>query len=351
MRQAVPRFTLSLLSCLLACGMAAAAERDVVNTAVPTVQPDRMPAADGDAHGAMPIGLSRDWTRPDPAITRAVIVIPGWPRRDLQSGERAAKAAGDAARDTLIVTPQFLTAADVDAHKLPPDTLRWGADAWPLGWPAKEPAPVGSYAVVDDILQRLADRTLFPNLRDIVLAGHSAGGQFVQRYAAIGKGPARLAASGIHLRYVVANPSSYLYFNAQRPVSERDAQTLGQGTCAGFNRWPYGLAGTLPPYAGQLEPAAAVEQHYAAQDVVYLLGTADIDPNADGLARSCAAEMEGASRYARGQNFLAYLRQHHPETKQRILAVQGVGHGSARMYASPCGRAALFDTPTCTAAP
>ena len=67
-----------------------------------------------------------------------------------------------------------------------------------------------------------------------MLAGFSAGGQLVQRYAAVGKG------SDIDLRYVVGRPSSFLYFGAARPEA-----TTG---CADFNRWKYGLDGDLPPY-------------------------------------------------------------------------------------------------------
>ena len=203
--------------------------------------------------------------------------------------------------------------------------------------------------MVDSILKRLADRTLFPNLREIILAGHSAGGQFVQRYAALGKGATLLATTGIHLRYVIANPASYLYFDTSRPTPESAARELAQGpdNCAAFNNWPYGLDGNLPPYVAQPISAAAIEQHYAAQDIIYLLGTLDNDPGADGLARSCAAEREGPSRYVRGQSFLAILLQRHPETTQHIVSVPGVGHHSPAMYASPCGRAAVFGTPTC----
>ena len=46
---------------------------------------------------------------------------------------------------------------------------------------------VCSYAVLDTILERLSKPTLFPNLRNIVIAGQSNGGQFVARYAAISR--------------------------------------------------------------------------------------------------------------------------------------------------------------------
>ena len=35
---------------------------------------------------------------------------------------------------------------------------------------------------MDEILHRLADCRVFPNLANIIVAGHSAGGQFVSRY-------------------------------------------------------------------------------------------------------------------------------------------------------------------------
>jgi hypothetical protein len=75
----------------------------------------------------------------------------------------------------------------------------------------------------------LADRSLFPNLKAVVLAGHSGGGQLVQRYAVVGKAAAALTSTGIHLRYVVANPSSYLYFSDERPSRG--------GGCRDFKHW------------------------------------------------------------------------------------------------------------------
>ncbi len=49
-----------------------------------------------------------------------------------------------------------------------------------------------------------------------VIAGHGMGGDFVQRYAAFGQAPDILEKEGIGVRFIVANPSSYLYFTASR---------------------------------------------------------------------------------------------------------------------------------------
>jgi pimeloyl-ACP methyl ester carboxylesterase len=93
---------------------------------------------------------------------------------------------------------------------------------------------LSSFDAIDSILARLADRSVFPNLAHIVLAGHSAGGQIVQRYAVVGTGTDKLTALGVRVRYVVANPSSYAYFSRERlgRSRSRDAKSLMTGTTA-----------------------------------------------------------------------------------------------------------------------
>ena len=68
------------------------------------------------------------------------------------------------------------------------------------------------------MLATLADRARFPNLTTVVLIGHSGGGQLLNRYAIVGKSATTLA--GIHVRYVIANPSSYFYFSDDRPQQD-----------------------------------------------------------------------------------------------------------------------------------
>lgn len=320
-------------------------QRDpLVRTPVPVIQDGRLEITTPAGQGVIPIHVSRDWSTPQPDVTRAVIIIHGWPRRDLTSGERAAIKAGSAAQDAIIITPQFLIAADLEAHQLPAEMLHWGTDGWKNGYDAHGPAPISSFSVVDTIFTRLADRTLFPALKQVVLAGHSAGGQFVQRYAAVGHGQSPLLARGIAIRYVVANPSSYLYFDARRPI------TTGNPSCAKFDRWQYGLNGGLPPYVEQPVSTSRLEQQYLARDVVYLFGMDDTDPNHKELDRSCAAEQQGPTRLSRGLNYIAYLcTQDETHFSQRVLEVPDVGHSSARMYSSTCGMAALFDRQGCDA--
>ena len=315
-----------------AAAAASAAERDLVRTAVPRVPAERLSLG---ADGELPIETVPDWREPQPGITRALVMIHGWPRRDLGIGARAVAAAGAAASGTIVVTPQFPAQVDIDAHGLAPQTLRWGVDAWPQGLPARGPSAVSSFAAVDAILARLADRRRFPDLRAVVLAGHSAGGQFVQRYAMVGQGEAVLRRAGVHLRYVVANPSSWLVVGALRHAGD-------DASCRAVGRWKYGLE-DAPAYVARPIDAEALLQAYLQRDVVYLLGDADTDPAGDGLDRSCAAEAQGPTRLARGLAFVGRLQALFPERPQHLLQVPGVAHHAAPMFTSAQGLRALFD--------
>jgi pimeloyl-ACP methyl ester carboxylesterase len=307
-------------------------------TAVKVVADTRLPVATPGGHGELPVFVSADWSRPQRSIIRAVIAVHGILRNAdvyFHAAEQARDAAGASTETTLLIAPQFLNEVDARDHRLADSVLRWQADRWTGGWPAQGPAPLSSFDGLDAILARLADNRLFPALRQLVVAGHSGGGQVVQRYAVVGRGETALTARNIGVRYVVANPSSYLWFGAERPRPI---------TCEAAYRWKYGPDGA-PPY---VQPTEGLEARYINRDVVYLLGEADTDPNHPLLDRSCAAEAQGASRLERGMLFDLYLEQRHPNLlRHRIFGIPGVGHDQRRMFGSACGLAALFGTAGC----
>ncbi len=176
-----------------------------------------------------PFIASLDWSKPLPNVARAVVIFHG-KGRDVESYYKtvleAAGQAGSTAGDTIFVAPQFLDEEDVGAHGLPANVLRWRQTDWESGAPAVAPIPVASFDVIDALLARLADPSHFPNLKAVVLAGHSGGAQLLQRYAVVGRAPAAISKTGIHLRFVVANPSSYVYFSDERPA--------GTSACGSF---------------------------------------------------------------------------------------------------------------------
>ncbi|HWZ40158.1 MAG TPA: alpha/beta hydrolase [Bradyrhizobium sp.] len=294
--------------------------------------------------GTLPLYVSSDWSKPQTAITRAVLVRHGRLRNAdvyFRSALTAQAAAGDAGKSTIMIVPQFLSEVDIEGWHLPSDTLRWTLEGWEGGEAALGPTSASSFDALDAILARLADRQLFPNLKQVVVAGHSGGGQVVQRYAIATQGEAALKAAQIGVRYVVANPSSYAYFSAERPEPQIAA------SCTGYNDWKYGMEARPPYVAGS---PAELEQRYVARQVIYLLGTWDTNPDHPALDKSCMAEAEGPYRYARGHFYAAVMAKRDGGTpNHRVWDVQGVGHDGDKMLTSPCGLAALFDLPGCVA--
>ena len=336
-----------IIGLLLALG-AAAAQSALEDAPVWLVADHRLTVRTPEGSGALALYVSKDWDRPQPAVTRAIVTIHGLERA--ASNARTIAEVGRAAskldpESVLLIEPQFLNHADVAAYHLPAETLRWADAGWEGGDDAQGPAPISSFAALDAILARLADRASFPALKTIVVAGHSGGGQLVQRYAVAGRGEAALARAGIHVRYLAANPSSYVYFSPERPAGDGFA-TFDGAACPGFDRWKYGMT-VLPTYL-KGEDAAALEAAYLARDVVYLLGTGDNDPNHPFLDKTCMAEAEGPNRYARGLAYFRYLQRRRPSgLAHRLLLVPDVGHNSDGMFNSSCGLAALYDLPGC----
>jgi pimeloyl-ACP methyl ester carboxylesterase len=290
----------------------------------------------GDA-GMLPLYVSGDWSKTQPSITRAVVVLHGRLRNTdvyYRSALAAQAAAGDAGKTTIMIVPQFLAEVDVEGWHLPPDMLRWSLEGREGGEPALGPTSASSFDALDAILARLADRNIFPNLKQVVVAGHSGGGQVVQRYAIATQGEGTLAAAHIGVRYVVANPSSYANFSAERPEPQIAA------SCPGYNDWKYGME-ARPPYLAAPTPAELEQRCYVARQVIYLLGTADTNPDHPALDKSC---------YARGHSYAATMAKRDGGTlNHRVWDVQGVGHGGDKMLTSPCGLAALFDLSVCVA--
>ena len=316
---------------------------------VATIADARLTIDTPQGRAEIPLYLSKDWSVPQPQVTRAVIVVHGRLRnadvyfRTAQSARDAAHADPDA---TLLIAPQFLATLDLSARDEPADLLRWSGDAWMGGEAARGPLPISSYAVLDAIVARLGDRKLFPNLRHVVIAGHSGGGQVVQRYAVAARDFAALTGEGIDVRYVVANPSTYAYFDVQRPNAQGIAAPFDAAQCPSFNQWKYGMD-NRPPYLDDRSPAQ-LEATYAARRIDYLAGGADVDPQQSVLDKTCAAEAQGPQRLARAQAYYRYMQSRHPDgLMQSFHVVPGVGHDGERMLTSVCALAAMFDTPGC----
>lgn len=330
---------------------------------VKVIAPDRIKIKTALGEALVPAYTSADLSKTHSDIKRAVIVVHGQLRdadKYFELTLRAAKAS-NAMNETLLIAPQILTTADAARHNLEPTLARWKSEAWLAGDVGKAPFPMSSFEVLDGIIAQLADRTRYPNLERIVVAAHSGGAQFVQRYAVVGRADQVLTAAGLQpyaegvepstltagkgpvmrVRYVVANPSSYVYFDATRSGPT--------GNCKDFDHWRYGIVNPVP-YANGSD-MKALERRYLTRRVMYLLGGKDTDPNHSALDKTCMAETQGANRLERGTNYFAHVlkrsKLQNISTRHTRVEVPDVAHDATRMFNSICGKAALFDAPGC----
>ena len=271
--------------------------------------------------------------------TRAVVVVHGNSRNADDYFERTVAAAELAGRlqSSVVVAPRFQTSDDGPGAGEP----YWSSPGWKRGHLSQGGASpaVSSYAAIDTVLARLADETRFPALTRVVVTGHSAGGQVAHRYAAGSPMEERLAGLGVTVRYVVANPSTYLY---PTPLREWAGQyvTPDSESCPDYDDWHYGLQ-DLPAYMLREGPDSA-RTRLLRRDAVVLAG--DQDTGTTLLDQSCGANFQGANRFQRAQALVRTLDHVFPaEHRHRLVVVPGVGHSSTEMYQSPLGRRALFE--------
>ncbi|KRC85698.1 hypothetical protein ASE30_01625 [Achromobacter sp. Root83] len=299
----------------------------------------------------MPVYANRDLAKDDLRTIKQVLIVVHGVKRDADHYYETAAAlvAGNAgrARDTLILAPRFPGSIDSGFGGM----AAWRKASWEDGedsiQAAGRPAPVSSFQVLDDLLRSLDDRKRLASLAGIVLAGHSAGAQLVHRYAVLNNIDGLLRRDGLALRYVIANPSSYLYLTNERPRADgKGYAPYERGICPTYNQYKYGTD-KLPAYARETDDSRLFVR-YAARDVIYLLGGADNNPEHRLLDKACGAEAQGATRLARGTGYVQYehvlaARGAKPVVlRHASFEVGGVGHDSKRMFGSICGVRALL---------
>lgn len=342
------------------------------------------------------------------SIKRLLMVIQGNHRdpKNLLKVLSQATAQAQKTKETLIVTPWFkgvdLNGKSDQSETIEPNELFWEVNEWKIGGSSISKPNLSSFQIVDQMITEIVQSKLFPFLGSVVVTGHSAGGQFTQRYA-FGSSIDR-AVSPISVEYVVANPSSYLYLNELRPnwaglfpaggkypeseffnsaasdlrfqdpyirtikphlkseifatIRNLDsgAECQCRSTPCPYERYKYGL--DFKPQdpshymcfekskqkCNQTRKASDQITFYLSKRVTYILGQLDrlgeSDTNEE-LDRSCSASFEGPDRLTRGTYYNEYLNLFGPHHHRLLFAPQ-VGHDSLGVYLSYTGQRAVF---------
>jgi hypothetical protein len=147
-----------------------------------------------------------------------------------------------------------------------------------------------------------------PHPLDIPSAGHSLGGQLVQRYSILGE---PRYSQGVELSYVVMNPSTYLYLHYDY-------------------EYKYGLSGlqqALEHYPPALVSNETLWHRLKGRHITYLMGSKD-----RGIGDERPEAMrQGSSRQKRFQAWLNFLNQHGVSTNNAFFHVPGASHDASQM--------------------
>ena len=279
-------------------------------------------------------------------IVRAFVLVHG-AGRDADNYFRTALAAAflaNALDDTIVISPRFASSDRGCQDKLAPNEVSWpcSGDSWRSGGAADKDAKLTSYDFMDQILRKIANKAVFPNLRAIVVSGHSAGGQFTNRYEMANTLHETI---GVPITYVVANPSSYAYLDAARPAFSAagvEFRPFGDArNCTTYDKWPYGLQ-NRSGYTARLTDDQLKKQ-LVSRSTTYLVGEYDTLPLA-GFDSSCPAMAQGPNRLARGQAFGKYVNDklgaHHTTTMVPLC-----GHNARCMFTADPVLKLVFPTP------
>lgn len=289
-------------------------------------------------------------------ITRAIIPIHG---SGHTAGNHYESMLGAAELETtnldtlLIVSPQFIGVTEISMFDLDDQHLYW-SDQWRVGFTSLKLAThpreefVSSFTVMDSLITKLSE---FPNLKTIVLSGHSAGGQFVSRYGASSPISDDMIAKGIDISFVVNNPGTYTYVDDKRKVLGTEntfavPSASAISLCPEYNEYRFGLD-EIPLYVREIGGVEAYRNRLPQRKITYLIGQNDNDtsPDATSINTLCEALLQGRDRFERALNYFDHLQDFYGPLifeNQKLQIVPGSGHSATEMYRSEIGRQNTF---------
>jgi hypothetical protein len=321
-----------------------------------------------------------DLVTPDPKVTIFVITIHGTSRTAYnywKNMESAAVSAG-VGNSTAVIAPQFLRTLDdgqpvfnatggatqrtLDLAVADANVLYWGStwldgeNSFVSASSPSRPFRVSSFDVLDRILAQAA--VVYPNLKRVVIVGHSAGGQMVNRYATVAALP---VIPGAKFIFGPTNPSSNLYWDDKRPVQpisgpvsfavpDRTWCPEDPGSLSSVDRYKFGTG----PYPGVdfnnhllAVGLDAMRKNYNDRTIIHFIGLDDNDPDEESLGKSCPNRVQGLHRLERAEAYLEHIRNYFGWRKfatTRPIYAPGCAHSGNCIWSSPCGLYEIFGT-------
>ncbi|MCE5186556.1 MAG: hypothetical protein LLF76_10565 [Planctomycetaceae bacterium] len=317
----------------------------------------RFPVTIGQRTFLFPYEASHNLEQTNPQIEHVILSVhcSGFDAlRSYRNAEIAIEEARGDRQNYLILAPHFLTPQIIRERICDPDTTNvlywrdnpfWGESN---GLYNGNSVTVSAYDAIDQLLAEVVAGGHFPNLKDIIVMGLSAGGQMVNRYAASNTFEFDTARPhGIQVRYLVMAPSTYIYFSPQRLVGPKGGLQVPIHAPSDYNSWGYGLDYLWEYHKRHGVTAQWIRNHYSQRQILYLVGGKDVDFSDKMLAKNPSAMLQGANRLQRGYNYMTYLTKFYGdsiEQTQKFYEIPGIAHSDRPLINSPQGLAFIFHT-------
>lgn len=258
------------------------------------------------------------------------------------------------ANSTLVISPQFLTNEHV--HNInEPNLLYW--TTYPYWGSSKsrviddaEDMRISAYNILEDLIRQLAQGDRFPNLKHITVLGHSAGGMMTHRFALSNTVDHKDIIGDIDIKYVVMNPSSYVYLNGERPVGKNGSLAIPSdeqiNKVPNYNQYGYGLDELYAFHRAKNLTANLIIENYQQRRVIYLIGRED-NKQDETLSRKGPAMLQGENRFERARFYRSHLQAVYGSSigdSHVFRIVPGVGHNGRKMMHSAIGRNTILGT-------
>ncbi|SHO75701.1 Uncharacterized protein MSYG_0033 [Malassezia sympodialis ATCC 42132] len=242
--------------------------------------------------------------------------------------------------EVVIMAPIVLNQDDQAAGGVESNWLAYSHSNWQMGGSSVTPplqnGSVTFFGALDKMVDAVMDRKWFPNVKQVVIAGHSLGGQASMRYALLRK--QRRYESNV--KFWIGNPGSWTWLtnstDTQRP-NWGPTNLNGEDCTADIDTWPYGLGGNtskITKYGRSrvLANMADTLALYRWRHVQYALGLLD---NGAGDTH-CQAQYQGYNHLHRGSDFALALAQMPGgwPSNHSLNYVSRVSHQDYDMYAT-----------------
>ncbi|WFD33013.1 hypothetical protein MSPP1_004070 [Malassezia sp. CBS 17886] len=298
-------------------------------------------AQEGDTTVVQPYYISKNVNTDQ--VKRVVIVLPGKPRQAWKYANLMYNALkwvnnqnlyGRSEGDAIIVAPVVLNNADKSAGGAKSNWAVYRLSNWDNGGVTHSPEldhSVSFFTALDDIIDKFMDRSEYPNVEKVVVAGHSLGAMAAQRHAVQMK-----SKNEDRVAWWIGNPGAWTWLVSDRPVKRDD--------CASSeNDFPYGLDDE-DNYTKYLKSqgidASDIVSRYRSRSVHYALALLD---NQLGDSH-CEAQAQGVNHLQRGANYVMMLNNQDgglPDTHS-VSYIAGVSHQDYPMFAAAPSLAYLF---------